>query len=401
MPETTQADYLPVDDAIQKILNAVKPVSETERIAPLNSQKRLLAEDLNAQRDIPAFDNSAMDGYIFLTKDLESGQRKFRVDGEIRPQDEQSEELKPQTCREIMTGSPVPPGNYTVVPIEMITESEKEVFVNEVPGRNPIRKRGEGYKNGRMVLPKETVIRPYEVGLMIESGNINCVVKKNIRIAIQVTGSEINENKNSNGPVLNGLAGHWPGTEIKEWPVLDDDPELVIERMLRLKDSSDVVLTTGGISMGKHDYILGAMEELGAEVIVRKIQQKPGKPLTVTMLDDTLFFHLPGNPISAVFSAEYYARKAIYGMLGLEDEERSVLAAVPFENHRPGKTLFVPGKLRLDDQHRLTVTGEGVMKSHLMQLYRDSDVYIRLDPETDYAAGDPVRVTPYTTTRLP
>lgn len=401
MSVKNQTDYLSVDEASKIIMGVLKPVTETERIAPVESENRVLADDLNAQRDIPAFDNSAMDGYIFLKNDLENGRRKFRIDGDIRPEDDQPGQLKPETCREIMTGSPVPSGNYTVVPIEMISESDGKVVVNEIPDRNPIRKQGEGYKKTHPILPKGTIIRPYEVGLMIESGNRNCTVKKNIRIAIQVTGSEIDEARNSNGPVLNGVVGHWPGTEVKEWPVLDDDPKLVAERMMRLKDSADVVLTTGGISMGKHDYILGAMEKLGAEVIVRKIQQKPGKPLTVTTLDDTLFFHLPGNPISAVFAAEYYARKAINKMLGLKDDERSVLAANSFENHLPGKTLFVPGKLKLDDQHRLTVAGDGVMKSHLMQLYHDSDVYIRLDPEIEYAAGDLVRVTPYSTTRLP
>ena len=401
MPEKNQTDYLSVDEAIKKITGVLKPVTETERIVSVQAENRVLADDLNAQHDIPAFDNSAMDGYVFLTKDLESGQRKFRVDGEIRPEEGQPVELKPETGREIMTGSPVPPGNCTVVPIEMISESDKEVVVNEIPERNPIRKQGEGYQKGKVVLPKGTVIRPYEVGLMIESGNSSCTVKKNIRVAIQVTGSEIDETRNSNGPVLNGIVGHWPGTEAKEWPILDDDPELVEERMLRLKDSADVVLTTGGISAGKHDYILGAMEKLGAEVIVRKVQQKPGKPITVTRLNGTLFFHLPGNPISAVFTAEYYARKAIHAMLGIEDDERSVLAANSFENHRPGKTLFVPGKLQLDSENRLTVSSEGVMKSHLMQLYHDSDVYVRLDPETEIAAGERVEVTPYTTTRLP
>ncbi|REL38587.1 molybdopterin molybdenumtransferase MoeA [Rhodohalobacter sp. SW132] len=400
MSDSNQTDFLPVDVALKRILDAVIPVGESELISSKESEGRILADDLNAQHDIPAFDNSALDGYIFLTKDLESGQRKFRVDGEIRPEEDQPGDLKPETCREIMTGSPVPPGNCTVVPIEMISESNGEVVVNEVPDRNPIRKQGEGYQKGKAVLPKGTVIRPYEIGLMIESGNMNCTVLSQINMAVQVTGSEINEERNSNGPVLNGLISHWPGTTVREWPVLDDDPALVKERMLRLKDSADVVLTTGGISMGKHDYILGAMEELGAEVIVRKIEQKPGKPITVTRLDGTLFFHLPGNPISAVFTAEYYARKAVYKMLGLKSDEKMVAAAGKLENHRPGKTLFVPGKLQLDEENRLTVSSEGVMKSHLMQLYRDSDVYVRLDPETEIDAGERVEVTPYTTTRL-
>lgn len=401
MPKSNQTDYLPVDVAVKRILDAVDPVRETELISSKESTNRILAEALNAQQDIPSADNSAMDGYLFLTKDLESGKRSFELEGEIRPENPPPSNVKSGTCLEIMTGAPVPEGDCTVVPVELTTKNDSYIKVNKVPERNPIRRQGEGYQKGKAVLPKGTVIRPYEIGLMIESGSLNCRVLKPIRLAVQVTGSEIDENKNSNGPVVNGLAGLWPGTKTKEWPVLDDDPELVKERMLRLKDSADIVLTTGGISMGKHDYILGVMEDLGADVIVRKIQQKPGKPMTVTKLDDTLFFHLPGNPISAVFTAEYYARKAVYKMLGMENGDRTVLASSPLENHRQEKTLFVPGKLNLDEKNRMTVSSKGVMKSHLMQLYHNSDVYIRLEPETDYAAGNPVRVTPYSTTRLP
>lgn len=400
MTEPNQTEYLPVDVALKRILNTIEPIRETELIASKQSENRVLAGDVKALHDIPSADNSAMDGYVFLTEDLESGKRSFELGGEIRPEDGSPGELMSGKCLEIMTGAPVPAGAVTVVPVELTEKKELIVTVNDVPKRNPIRKRGEGYQKGKIVLAKGAVIRPYEIGLMIESGNVNCTVLKPVRLAVQVTGSEIDEERNSNGPVLNGLIKHWPGTAVKEWPVLDDDPTLVKERMLMLKDSSDVVLTTGGISMGKHDYILGAMEELGAEVIVRKVQQKPGKPLTVTKLEGTLFFHLPGNPISAVFTAEYYARKAVYKMLDLKDGDRTVLAANRLGNHRQDKTLFIPGKLKLDDEYRVTVTSEGVMKSHLMQLYRDSDVYIRLDPETEVVAGDPVSVTPYSTNLL-
>lgn len=401
MNRTEKTDYLPVDEALERILNATLSISETEIIPSKLAEKRVLAVDLNAQRDIPAFDNSAMDGYIFLTKDLENGQRKFRVDGEIRPENGQPEELMPGSCREIMTGARVPSGSYTVVPIEMIKEEESKVEVLELPGRNPIRRRGEGYKKGKRVLEKGTLIRPYEVGLMIESGNKNCSVKKRISIGIQVTGSEIDEDMNSNGPVLEGLIHHWPGVEAKQWLVLADNPDLVLERMKELKESLDIVVTTGGISMGKHDYILGAMEKLGAEVVVRKIQQKPGKPLTVTRLGDTLFFHLPGNPISAVFSAELYLKKAVCKMLGLTFDEKWVKTSTRLKNHMGEKTLFVPGKLILDDQNRLTVSSEGVMKSHLLQLYRDNNVYVRLNPETEYEEGDNIAVIPFSTTQLP
>lgn len=401
MPPPEHHVLLSVDDAIKQIGKTIQPYTKSETISVKQSSGRILAEESLARRDIPAFDNSAMDGYLFLTQDLENGLRKFPVAGEIRPEHEKPDGIAQKTCKQIMTGAPVPQGHYTVVPVEMTREQGTEVDVLEIPKQNPIRRQGEGYRKGTSVLPKGVMIRPYEMGLMIESGNRECRVLKKIRVALQITGSEIDEDMNSNGPVLEGLIRHWPGVSVSQWPVVDDESGLVLQRLKELKESADVVLTTGGISMGKHDYIPGAMGKLGAEFIVRKVQQKPGKPFTVTKLENTLFFHLPGNPVSAVFTAEYYVRKALNKMLGFDHEDSTAIAAVPLKNPRPDKTLFVLGKLGYDDQGRLAVAGEGVMKSHLLQLYRNSDVYIRLDPETEYSKGDNVPVTPYSTTWLP
>jgi molybdopterin molybdotransferase len=393
-------DNLTVNEALQAIHDASKPFTQSEWIPSKDGENRILTENLNAQRDIPKFDNSAMDGFLFRTDDLEKGVRTFRIQGEIRPEDSSADAPGPKSCKRIMTGAPVPDGKFTVVPVEQVKENSGEVDVLGIPKRNPVRKQGEGYKKGKPVMPKNTLIRPYEMGLMIESGNQECHVKKNIRVAVQVTGSEIDEDMDSNGPVLEGLIRSWPGTAIKRWPVLDDDPALVIARMQELKTSADVVLTTGGISMGRHDYILEAMKQLGAEVIVRKVQQKPGKPFTVTKLDDTLFFHLPGNPVSAVFTAEFYTRRAMYTMLGLQFPVLSAVSVQKLSNHRPDKTLFTPARLEPDHQNRLSVNSEGVMRSHLLQLYRNCNAYIRLEPKSSYQPGDLVEVIPFSTTRI-
>lgn len=397
MSAINQTDNLSVDRAIKKITELIEPRRLTQKIASIESENQVLAVDLKAQKDIPAFDNSAMDGFLFLTKDLKQGKRTFKNVGEIRPEDNGSNGISSGTCMEIMTGAPVPSTKLTVVPVELTEKDGSDIEVKEVPKRNPIRKQGEGYKKGKTVLNKGTVIRPYEIGLMIESGNINCTILKPIELALQVTGSEIDDKRNSNGPVLRGLINHWPGTKVKEWPVLDDDLKLVKERMIKLKDTADIVLTTGGISMGKHDYILEAMIDLGAEIVVRKIQQKPGKPVTVAKLDDTLFFHLPGNPISAIFCAEMYVRRTVRHLNNLSQRSLKAVCAHSFENHRTNRTLFVTGELFLDKDQRLSVRSEGVMRSHLLQLYRNNNAYLRMDPETSYTKGDLIEVIPMTT----
>lgn len=397
MKISNQVQDLTVEDALKKVLTAADIRINTENVPVSGSLNRITAEEVIARRDIPRFDNSAMDGYLFLTKDLNSGRRTFPVTGEIRPEYENPERFKPGTSSRIMTGAPVPAGEYTVVPVEQAQEKEGQVTVNAIPDRNPIRKQGEGYKIGKSVLEKGALIRPYEIGLLIESGNQSCELLKPLRIAIQVTGSEIDEEMDSNGPVLETLCSAWPGTVVKRWPVLDDDPEKVTLRMKELNECSDLVLTTGGISAGRHDYILQSMLELGADILVRKVQQKPGKPFTVSQLDGVPFFHLPGNPVSAVFTAEYYAKRRVLSALGLNTEPLKAVIMNNIENHRGGKTLFLTGRLGFDDQNRLTITTEKSMRSHLMQLYYGNHAYVKIPPVSSFQPGDQVEVTPFIT----
>jgi molybdopterin molybdotransferase len=387
---------LSVDETLRKLL--------TDHFLPLKSQSLpvgdclnlITAENITAKRDIPRFDNSAMDGFLFLRSDLTGGTRSFQISGEIRPEDDLPAPPGPGTAARIMTGAPVPSEtDCIVVPVEETSESDGSVTIQAVPERNPIRKRGEGYRKGTTVLKKGRLIRPYEIGLLIESGNRECTVQKPLRVSIQVTGTEIDNDMDSNGPVLEALASSWPGTVIKRWPVLEDDPEKVTQRMTELREESDLVLTTGGISAGRHDYLLRSMNELGAEVLVRKVKQKPGKPFTVTSFGGVPFFHLPGNPISAVFTAEYYAKRAVYHHFGLKSAGLRAIAAHTIQNHRPGKTLFLTGELVYDDQSRLTVGTEKKMRSHLMQLYDGNNAYVRVEPQTTIEAGEQVEVTPF------
>lgn len=397
MTESKTNAYISVSEALQLIDNHTKNGLKSEVIPTREAVGRVLAEDVAAQRDIPRFDNSAMDGFIFLKSDLEKGIRKYELNGEIKPEDETGTVPKSNQCKGIMTGAPVPKENVMVIPVEQTNTNGSTVEVLEVPKRNPIRKKGEGYQKGKTVLTKNCEIRPYEMGLLIDSGNKKCRVKKKIRVAIQVTGSEVDSDMNTNGPVLSGLIKNWPGVEIETHPVLPDDFDQVLDRMKTLAGSADIVCTTGGISMGARDFILPAMEKLGTEIIFRKIQQKPGKPMTITKLDGTLFFHLPGNPISATFCAEMYVRRAVRNLNELSQISLKTISANNLENHRGEKSLFTPGKLFLDKDKRLSVRSEGVMRSHLLQLYRDNDVYLRLDPETSYEKGDLIEVIPFST----
>ncbi len=398
-----ESTFLTVDEALNIIdrLSTSKP--NFVQISSKEASANILAKDVVSQHDIPRFDNSAMDGFIFPKQDLENGKKTFTVDGEIRPEHNPESVEGPGEgfCKRIMTGAAVPDGDFQVIQIELISVSGDQATVQEIPDSNPVRKSGEGYRKGKPVLLAGTVMRPYESGLMIESGNTRCHILEPLRISLQVTGSEITAENNTNGPVLEGIIGRWPGSVLKTLPVLEDDPKTVKERLISLKESSDIVLTTGGISMGKHDYILSAMQELGAEVLIRKVKQKPGKPFTISRLGDTIFFHLPGNPVSAVFTAEYYVRRFLSNRLGLSHTNYAAVVEGEFSNHRDDITLFSPGRLGFNGKHQLTVSSEGVMKSHLLQLYTGNNAYVRIDPGTTCSDGETVSITPFSTLRLP
>lgn len=387
--------FIEVDEALQIIRSLTFSEQKTETVSARDSLNCILAEDLTAKRDIPKYDNSAMDGFVMRKSDLDSGIRSFPVAFEVRPENPEPESVPKGSCAQIMTGAPIPPGTDFVIPVELSEMDGDNVLIKEVPERNAVRKQGEGYRNDSVLLKKGAVIRPYETGLIIESGNENVKIRKPLRIALQVTGSEIDESNNTNGPVLYQLANKWPGTVVTEYPVLGDNPEDVTARLNKLKKSSDLIMTTGGISAGKHDYLFAELNRLGAKCLIRKINQKPGKPFTLFHWDDTIVCCLPGNPVSSVFTAEYYARRIVSYINGLEEPEEIGASASAVLNNPSSKTLFVPGRISFNNG-KITVEADARMRSHLMQLYSGCNVYVRLEPESEIAEGESVSCLQFT-----
>lgn len=390
---------LPVDSAIAAILENLSAWDKTTSISPQQSVGCVLAENITAKRDIPCFNNSAMDGFVLRKEDWDKGQRSFPVAFEIRPENKQPKSVPYGQCARIMTGAVIPENGDQVIPVEMSEEENNKATFSGLPNRNPIRLQGEGYEKGKSILKKGRFIRPYEMGLMIESGSSDCTVFKPLRIALQVTGSEVDEKMNTNGPVLREIISTWPGVEVKEWPVLKDEPGEVKNRLLSLKEKSDVIITTGGISAGKHDYLYSTMEEFGANFLIRKINQKPGKPFTLSLWDGVPVCNLPGNPVSAVFCAEMYARLIIARMLSIKVIQTEAITSGRLINTGT-KTLFVPGLAKI--KHcKVNVTAQTRMKSHLLQLYNENNAYLRLDPESKYEPGDKISVIPFSNGSLP
>ncbi|TVQ72961.1 MAG: molybdopterin molybdenumtransferase MoeA [Balneolaceae bacterium] len=394
-------ELISVDEAFAIIDALAMPPRAPVRVPVREALNRVLAEDIVAQADSPRRDNTAMDGFVFRWSDLENGQRRFPVAGEVRPEMEDPEALAPGTCARIMTGAAIPEGGDFIVPVElirMVDETDKDratmkgnewIDVLEIPKKNAIRRRGEGFRKGDVLIPAGSVVGPYDVGLVIESGNAKCAVRKPLRAALQVSGSEINPENNVNGPVLSAIMSGWPGTVVTEWPVLRDDPGAVRARLRELKNTSDVIVTTGGISAGTHDYLFDALVDLGAECIIRKVKQKPGKPITVFRWGDSMVINLPGNPVSATATAEIYARRIVRRLMDLPPDP-VIEAAMEHELSNPGgRTIFMPAGLSVSGG-MLRVRSQPAMRSHLMQQYHASRVYLRLEPGVSLKTGDMV-----------
>jgi molybdopterin molybdotransferase len=395
IPES--ACNLSVSEAFEALFASANLTLSTESLPVSKVLNLVTAMDVVAQHNYPKFDNSAMDGFVFLRADVARGRRTFTISGESRPEDSPPNELKSGETYRILTGAPLPEpsSDYQIVPIELLEESDHDVTIFRLPQGDSIRKQGEGYRKGDLVLPKNTVIRPYELGLLIESGNKSCEVYSPLRILIQVTGTEINDGNDTNGPVLEGLISSWPGVRVARLPVLTDNPSEVLHRLREVSTKADILVTTGGISAGKHDYILDAMQELGAEVIIRKVRQKPGKPFTVTKLQQATCFHLPGNPVSAVFSAEIYLRYYVRQLLHLPPTSQKAILGEDVQNSISDKTLFLTARTQIDQHQKVVVFPEKQMRSHLMNLYNNNNVYIRLGENELAKKGESVTIYPF------
>jgi|GEM_PF-371578 len=402
--ETVKHELISVEEAFGIIDALPVATGETVMVPVREALNRVLAEGVVAQADSPRRDNTAMDGFVFRRKDLDDGMRRFPVAGEVRPEMDNPKALLPGTCARIMTGAAIPEGGDFIVPVEQVSpveqarpagdpdaasHNEEWIEVLEVPKKNAIRRRGEGFCKGDVLISAGTVLAPYDMGLVIESGNIQCAVRKSLRVALQVSGSEINPENNVNGPVLHAIMSRWPGTVVTEWPVLRDDSEAVRVRLRELQHASDVIVTTGGISAGTHDYLFDALVDLGAECLIRKVKQKPGKPITVFRWGDAAVICLPGNPVSATATAEIYARRIVRRLMDLPPDP-VIEAGMEHELSNPGgRTIFMPAGLSVSGG-MLRVRSQSAMRSHLMQQFHASRVYLRLEPGAQLKEGDRV-----------
>ena len=317
---------LSVEQAIENILSQAVPVEETESVDILDALNRVLAGDLHSTIDVPGYDNSAMDGYAVYSVDCQSPGNELPVSQRI-PAGQVGSVLERGTAARIFTGAPIPEGADAVVMQEMCEGDENRVVINTVvkAGSN-VRRAGEDITKGGAVLNAGKRLRPQELGLLASVGLAKFKVKRRLIVATFFTGDEIvapgqplaaGQIYNSNRYTLRGLLQAMD-CEIIDLGIVADTLEDTTDVLKRAAASADLVITSGGVSVGEEDYVRIALEKLG-KLSMWRIAMKPGKPVAFGTVDNALFLGLPGNPVSVFVTFMVFARALILKLKGADD----------------------------------------------------------------------------------
>ena len=350
---------LSVEEARERVL-ALVPVLEAEERPLLETLGQVLAQDAVASFDIPPWDNSAMDGYAVRYQDIQGaslGQATvLRVIGHLAAGQTPQQEVRPGTAIRIMTGAPTPPGADTVVAFEETDEVERkaagrnleEIAIRkEVSRGGSVRRAAEDVHRGELILPRGTVLRPSEVGVLASLGYATAKVIRRPVVAILATGDELLEPSqplepgkiyDSNSFTVAGLVTRHGGVP---WVLgIARDNLSSMNRMLDEGLSADMLMTSAGVSKGDYDMVKDVLAERG-EIAFWSVRMRPAKPLAFGLLRGTggrsvPHLGLPGNPVSAMVAFEELGRPAILKMMGRTNFDKPTIEAVledPIENH--------------------------------------------------------------------
>ena len=368
-------DALRVDKAREAIRSCLHPIESTETVRIRDALGRVLAQDIVPQIDVPAHDNSAMDGYAVRFSDLGKGAlREVGTALAGKPFDGSVGEMQ---CVRIMTGAVMPAGTDTVVIQEVVKKDGDRVTIP--PGQKKaqnVRYAGEDLAKGKPVLRPGQLLRPAELGLLASLGIGEVKVRRKLRVAFFATGDELasigaplaeGEVYDSNRYTLHGMLARL-GVELIDMGVVRDNPQELEKAFRNASQNADVVITTGGVSVGEADFVKQLMAKHG-EVLFWKIAMRPGRPMAFGKIGDAFLFGLPGNPVAVMVTFYQFVRDALLHLSGRTDGAVPLLKAVAAENLRkvPGRTEYQRGILfRDEDQWKVRTTGQqgsGVLRS--------------------------------------
>ena len=389
-------------DAQKWIHQFISPIKETEIIPIKDSLGRILSEDIYSPIDVPNYENSAMDGFVFF-QPKENSPKILKVTGSVLAGQISSQEIISGEAIQIMTGGKIPNGGNTVIPIELVTHENNKIVLNETPkiGAN-IRKVGEDVKKGALILKAGKCIRPSEIGLLASLGLSSIKVYRRLRVAFFSTGDEVvavgkpikigqvyDSNNHTIGAMLKQL-----GVDTIDLGIVADDRKALKETLLSIADKADVIITSGGVSVGAADFMKEILREIG-EVLFWKLSIKPGRPLAYGKISQAHYFGLPGNPVASMVTFYQVVQPHLKTLMGETGYQPHPLFKVKTESliaKRPGRMEFQRGIL-FKKNNEWWVRTTGSQGSAILSSMTQANCFIVLDIHLDSVdAGSDVHV---------
>ena len=402
-------DYDPnsmsVEHAREFIKAFLAPVKETEQISLLKALGRILAHEIYAPHNVPNHDNSAMDGYALNADDLAaSGATTLKIIGAAFAGAPFNGKVATGECVRIMTGASIPQGLDTVIPQELVQADADSIQISNPPKRGAnVRYAGEDLAQGQVVLPVGHLIRPADLGLIASLGQGEVTVYRQLRVSFFSTGDELTgigqalktgQIYDSNRYTIFGMLSRL-GVELQDLGAIPDDPVLLEKTLSKAANNSDVVITSGGVSVGEADYMKELLQKLG-QVLFWKIAMKPGRPLAYGKIGNAHYFGLPGNPVAVMVTFYQFVRQAMLVMMGQPNPAQiPMLKAVCTSPIRKlkGRTEFQRGILFLNEAGEWQVKTTGNQSSGVLSSMSQANCFIVLDEDVgNVDAGTTVQV---------
>jgi len=391
------ASLLTLEEAQERVLALARPL-EAEPVPIGEVAGRVVAEDVRARVDLPPFASSAMDGFAVRAADLPG---TLAIAGESAAGRPYDAVLEPGTAVAISTGAVVPEGADSVVPIERVVHNDNNVEISLTFERGAhVRPRGGDVSANDVVLAAGARLSPARIAAAAAAGVAELLCTRRPRVAVLATGSELvapgetllpGQIYETNGLMLSSALAAAGAEVVSEPPAADDEAALrgALERGL----AADVLVTSGGVSVGEHDLVRAVERELGVEEVFWRVSIKPGKPVSFGVREDTLVFGLPGNPVSALVGCELFVKPALRALQGVSDPrprfEPGLLAAGLRRNE--DRDEFVRARARLEGEAVLLEPVSG-QESHMIVRSGAADGLVHVPRGNgELAAGSAVR----------
>jgi len=398
---------LSVEQAIERIQSSVPVITDTITLGIKDAFNHVLAEDISSPINVPPYRNSAMDGYAIKAADIPTtGTTTLKKVGTSWAGTPFAGVVNNEECVRIMTGAKMPDETDTVIMQEHVTKDGDSITISagHCNGQN-VRHAGEDIQQGSIVLNKGVQIRAAEMGLLASLGFAEVTVHRPLKVCFFSTGDELKpvgsqledgQIYDSNRYTLHGMLAPL-NVEIIDLGVIPDDRDKIRQAFHDSAAQADVVITSGGVSVGDADFVKETLTELG-QVNFWKIAMKPGRPLAFGQVDNAFFFGLPGNPVSVMATFYEFALAGIKKMMGLTNQENIVVQARCTQalKKRPGRTDFQRGILSQDKNGELVVEPVGMQASHILSGMSQANCFIVLPALSgNVETGSMVDVQPF------